>query len=453
MSLKHVHIKTFGCQMNVYDSRKMLSLLAPLGYAEVDTPEAADLVLLNTCHIREKAGEKVYSDLGRLHKLSGQRQKNGQNPIVLGVTGCVAQAEQDEVFRRAPYVDLVVGPQAYHRLPELVVAAETKHTGQRPRWNATDFTPQSKFDALPLAGSKQGVSAFLTIQEGCDKFCTFCVVPYTRGAEYSRPVTAIVEEAKILIGEGAREITLLGQNVNAYHHGGVGLGKLLFLLAALPGLDRLRYTTSHPRDVDEELIEAHKNLPSLMPLLHLPVQSGSDKILAAMNRRHTADDYRRVIDRLKNAQPSLQFTSDFIVGFPGETDADFAATLRLVKDVTYAAAFSFKYSPRPGTPAAVLETQVPEAVKTERLATLQALLGQQQHSFNLSLVGTIQPVLIMEASKRPGIMFGKTPFWQSVLVTGNAAPGSISPVLMEEAAPGTLHGRVIDNQLEEATAA
>ncbi|MFN9789670.1 MAG: MiaB/RimO family radical SAM methylthiotransferase, partial [Holosporales bacterium] len=282
---------------------------------------------------------------------------------------------------------------------------------------------------------------------------TFCVVPYTRGAEYSRPVTAIVEEAKILIGEGAREITLLGQNVNAYHHGGVGLGKLLFLLAALPGLDRLRYTTSHPRDVDEELIEAHKNLPSLMPLLHLPVQSGSDKILAAMNRRHTADDYRRVIDRLKNAQPSLQFTSDFIVGFPGETDADFAATLRLVKDVTYAAAFSFKYSPRPGTPAAVLETQVPEAVKTERLATLQALLGQQQHSFNLSLVGTIQPVLIMEASKRPGIMFGKTPFWQSVLVTGNAAPGSISPVLMEEAAPGTLHGRVIDNQLEEATAA
>src|SRR5437762_7391931 len=389
---KRIFIKTYGCQMNVYDSGRMADLMAPLGYAPAASPEGADLVILNTCHIREKAAEKTFSELGTIRRLKRARERQGGR-MVVAVAGCVAQAEGEEIQRRAPFVDIVFGPQTYHRLPEMVARALESAGGVLD----TSFPAEPKFDYLPDSAAAPGVSAFLTVQEGCDKFCTFCVVPYTRGAEYSRPAVEIIAEARRLITAGAREITLLGQNVNAYHgavpadqqtHGGEwGLGELIRALARLPGLDRIRYTTSHPRDVDDGLIAAHRDVPQLMPFLHLPVQSGSDRVLAAMNRRHTADQYRWAVERLRAAQPDLALSSDFIVGFPGESAADFAATLDLVREIGFAQAFSFKYSQRPGTPASIEPDQVSDHVKSERLTELQALLGAQQRAFNQACLG------------------------------------------------------------------
>ncbi|MBV8777587.1 MAG: tRNA (N6-isopentenyl adenosine(37)-C2)-methylthiotransferase MiaB, partial [Alphaproteobacteria bacterium] len=378
---KRLFIKTYGCQMNVYDSARMADLVAPLGYAPSDTPAGADLVILNTCHIREKAAEKVFSELGGIRRLKEAKAKRGER-MLIAVGGCVAQAEGDEIIRRAPFVDMVFGPQAYHRLPELLARAAREGGGVLD----TSFPAEPKFDHLPAGGTAPGVTAFLSVQEGCDKFCTFCVVPYTRGAEFSRPAAQVIAEAERLVAGGAREITLLGQNVNAYHGAGTdgrewGLADLLRALARIPRLDRLRYTTSHPRDMDEPLIAAHRDIEQLMPFLHLPVQSGSDRVLAAMNRRHRADDYRRTVERLRRARADLALSSDFIVGFPGESELDFRATLDLVSEIGFAQAFSFKYSARPGTPAAA-EQQVPEAAKGARLAELQALLQRQQRAFN-----------------------------------------------------------------------
>jgi tRNA-2-methylthio-N6-dimethylallyladenosine synthase len=395
--------------MNVYDSARMAEILAPLGYRPVDSPDAADLIILNTCHIREKAAEKVYSDLGRLKPIKGERGAR------IAVAGCVAQAEGEEVLRRAPFVDMVFGPQTYHRLPEMVARLDRGSAAVLD----TEFPPDPKFDHLPMGDGASPVSAFLTIQEGCDKFCTFCVVPYTRGAEYSRDVAAIEAEARSLVARGAVELTLLGQNVNAYHgrdeSGAViGLGNLLRRLAQIEGLARLRYTTSHPRDVDDALIAAHAEEPKVMPFLHLPVQSGSDAMLAAMNRGHTANDYRRLVDRLRRARPDLTLSSDFIVGFPGESADDFAATLDLIREVRFASAYSFKYSPRPGTPAASLATQVPEPVKDERLQNLQALLREQQEAFNRQSLGRVMPVLFEKTGRRAGQIVGRTPFLHAV---------------------------------------
>jgi tRNA-2-methylthio-N6-dimethylallyladenosine synthase len=380
---KKVFIRTYGCQMNVYDSGRMADALAPAGYAATDVAEDADLVLINTCHIREKAAEKVYSEIGRLKRLKEARAGRGA-AMVIGVAGCVAQAEGEEIRRRAPAVDLVVGPQGYHRLPDLVAKALRGAPAVE-----TEFPAENKFDHLPdtprHAIAARGPAAFLTVQEGCDKFCAFCVVPYTRGAETSRPAARVLEEARRLAEAGVREVTLLGQNVNGYHGAGPDgrdwtLGRLLFALAGVPGLERLRYTTSHPLDMHDELYEAHRDLPALMPYLHLPVQSGSDRILRAMNRRHTRADYLKVIERVRRARPDIAFSSDFIVGFPGESDSDAEATLEVVREVGYSSCFSFKYSPRPGTPAATSSDQVPEAVKAARLARLQeapdALLGR-----------------------------------------------------------------------------
>ncbi|WP_245469219.1 tRNA (N6-isopentenyl adenosine(37)-C2)-methylthiotransferase MiaB, partial [Mesorhizobium sp. M7A.F.Ca.US.005.03.1.1] len=374
---KKVFIKTYGCQMNVYDSQRMADALAADGYSATDAIGEADLVLLNTCHIREKAAEKVYSELGRIRDMKAERALAGREMLV-GVAGCVAQAEGAEIIRRSPAVDLVIGPQTYHRLPDVLARVRGGE-----KIVETDYAIEDKFEHLPQPKRaeviKRGVTAFLTVQEGCDKFCTFCVVPYTRGSEVSRPVAQIVAEAERLAEAGVREVTLLGQNVNAWHGQGEnghewGLGRLLFRLAEIPGLARLRYTTSHPRDMDDELIAAHRDLPSLMPYLHLPVQSGSDRILKAMNRRHTARDYLALLDRIRTARPDIALSGDFIVGFPGETEADFEATMELVRQVNYASAFSFKYSPRPGTPGAEMPDHVPEAVKDERLQRLQALL-------------------------------------------------------------------------------
>jgi tRNA-2-methylthio-N6-dimethylallyladenosine synthase len=418
-----VFVKTYGCQMNVYDSQRMTDALGSVGYAPTDRVEEADLVLLNTCHIREKAAEKVYSELGRIRRIKAERSKAGLSTIV-GVAGCVAQAEGEEIIRRAPLVDLVIGPQTYHRLPDAV-----RRVGLGERVVETEYAVEDKFDHLPEPNREavraRGVTAFLTVQEGCDKFCTFCVVPYTRGAEVSRPVARIVAEAERLAAAGVREVTLLGQNVNAWRGEGEGgrrwgLGKLLFRLAAIPGLDRLRYTTSHPRDMDDGLIAAHRDLHQLMPYLHLPVQSGSDRILRAMNRRHDADDYRRLIGRIRDARPDIALSGDFIVGFPGETDVDFSETLRLVADVGYAQAFSFKYSPRPGTPGAELPDQVPDAVKEERLQRLQELLGRQQDAFGESLVGRTVPVLIDKPGRIPGQRVGRSPWLQPVVVDEKA---------------------------------
>src|SRR5580704_17625460 len=399
--MKRVFIKTYGCQMNVYDSARMAELVAPLGYAPVESPKGADLVILNTCHIREKAAEKVFSELGGIRHLKNAKERHGERMIV-AVAGCVAQAEGAEILRRAPFVDMVFGPQNYHRLPELIARA-TRAAGDGIL--DTDFAAEPKFDYLPRTTPSPEVSALLTVQEGCDKFCTFCVVPYTRGVEFSRPAAQVIAEAERLAAAGAREITLLGQNVNAYHGatpdgGEWALGELLRALARISGIDRLRYTTSHPRDVHDGLIAAHRDLPELMPLLHLPVQSGSDRILAAMNRRHTAADYRRTVERLRQARPSLALSSDFIVGYPGESDLDFRATLDLVAEIGFAQAYSFKYSPRPGTPAAA-ERQVPEPVKAERLAVLQALLQQQQRAFNEAAIGTTMPVLFEKPGRHP----------------------------------------------------
>ncbi len=411
---KKLFIRTYGCQMNVYDSARMADVLAPLGYESSDSPDDADMVIVNTCHIREHASEKTFSELGRLRDIKEERAKTGQD-TVLAVAGCVAQAEGEEILRRAPFVDIVLGPQTYHRLPEMV--ARASRAGGRVL--DTDFPNEPKFDHLP-APRAEGLTAFLSVQEGCDKFCTFCVVPYTRGAEYSRSPEAILAEARDLVGQGVREITLLGQNVNGYHGDGVRLGELMRRLTEIPGVERLRYTTSHPRDMDDELIAAHRDLPQVMPFLHLPVQSGSDRILAAMNRQHTADDYRRIIDRLRAANPDIALSSDFIVGFPGESDQDFADTLKLVEDVGFAQAYSFKYSPRPGTPASGMTGQLSEAVKEERLAQLQAALQIQSARFNESCVGRTFDVVLDRPGRREGQLIGRSPYMQSVFVSAPA---------------------------------
>jgi tRNA-2-methylthio-N6-dimethylallyladenosine synthase len=441
---KRLFIKTYGCQMNVYDSARMADLMTPLGYTSAAAVEDADLVILNTCHIREKAAEKVFSELGTIRRQKQARTSQGGR-MLIAVAGCVAQAEGAEILRRAPFVDLVFGPQTYHRLPEMVARAEgAAGAGILD----TSFPVESKFDHLPESAAEPGGSAFLTVQEGCDKFCTFCVVPYTRGAEYSRPAAEIIEEARRLAAAGAREITLLGQNVNAYHgaapEGGEwGLGDLIRALARVPGLARLRYTTSHPRDVDDGLIAAHRDVSELMPFLHLPVQSGSDRVLTAMNRRHGADQYRRTVERLRAARPDLALSSDFIVGFPGESDVDFEATLGLVREIGFAQAFSFKYSPRPGTPAATASDQTPDSVKTERLAALQELLSDQQRAFNDSCVGRVLPVLFEKPGRHPGQLVGRSPYLQSVHAElREDRIGDIIAVRIEAAQPNSLAGVV-----------
>ncbi|MFD1192748.1 tRNA (N6-isopentenyl adenosine(37)-C2)-methylthiotransferase MiaB [Phenylobacterium conjunctum] len=438
---KRLFIKTYGCQMNVYDSERMADVLAPLGYGVTDQPDDADLVVLNTCHIRERATEKVYSELGKIKELREARQEAGGGRMTIAVAGCVAQAEGEEIMRRQPAVDLVVGPQAYHQLPELIARAH-RARGERL---AADFAAEDKFDALPATRNPGGVTAFLTVQEGCDKFCTFCVVPYTRGAEWSRPVDKIVDEAKALADKGVREVTLLGQNVNAYDGDGgpdgKGLAGLVRKLAKIPGLDRIRYTTSHPRDMDEALIAAHAELPELMPYLHLPVQSGSDKILKAMNRGHTAEAYLKLIEKIRAARPDIAMSCDFIVGFPGERDSDFEATLNLVREVGYASSFSFKYSRRPGTPAAAMPGQIAEEVKDERLARLNALIDEQQRAFNAAQVGKVLPVLFEKKGRHPGQLNGRSPYLQAVHAEGpDHLIGQIVPVRIEAAAKMSLGG-------------
>ncbi len=415
---KRLYIKTYGCQMNVYDSERMRDVLAPLGYAPSDTPEEADLVVLNTCHIREKATEKVYSELGKIKKM----KEAAGGRMTIAVAGCVAQAEGAEIMRRQPAVDLVLGPQAYHKLPEMVARA-SRAVGDRLE---TEFDTLEKFDALPKTREVDGPSAFLSVQEGCDKFCTFCVVPYTRGAEVSRTVDDITLEARALAAQGVREITLLGQNVNAWHgaapslEGGAewSLGALCRHIAKIGGVERIRYTTSHPRDMDADLIAAHGDTPAMMPYLHLPVQSGSDAILKAMNRGHTAEHYLKIIGEVRAARPDIALASDFIVGFPGERDQDFEDTMELVRAVGYASAYSFKYSPRPGTPAADMFGQVPEDVKDERLQRLQALIRDQQTAFNASKVGETLPVLVTGKGRLEGQLHGRSPYLQAVHFDG-----------------------------------
>jgi tRNA-2-methylthio-N6-dimethylallyladenosine synthase len=442
-----LHVITWGCQMNVYDSGRMADVLDALGYGEVGSPELADLVILNTCHIRERATEKVFSELGRLHVLQKARAATGGR-LMVALAGCVAQAEGAEILARAPYVDLVFGPQTYHRLPAMLARAAA---GERVV--ETDFPAEDKFDYLPAEGASRGaggLTAFLSIQEGCDKFCSFCVVPFTRGAEVSRPAAAVIAEARRLVARGACEITLLGQNVNAWHGAGVdggvwGLGRLLRALAALPGVARLRYTTSHPRDMDDELIWAHRDVAAVMPYLHLPVQSGSDRVLAAMNRRHTRDDYLRTIDRLRAARGDIALSSDFIVGYPGESDADFADTLDLIRRVGFMQAYSFAYSPRPGTAAAGSADQVPAGVKDARLQELQALLMRQQVGFNQGCLGRTLDVLFTGPGRRPGQVSGRTPYLQPVHVAGGAElVGRVLPVRMIDARPNSLGGCLAD---------
>ncbi|WP_185984002.1 tRNA (N6-isopentenyl adenosine(37)-C2)-methylthiotransferase MiaB [Aureimonas mangrovi] len=441
---RKVFIKTYGCQMNVYDSQRMGDALAGDGYVPTQRIEDADLVLLNTCHIREKAAEKIYSELGRIREMKAERATQGRT-LTVGVTGCVAQAEGAEIIERAPVVDLVVGPQTYHRLPQALARV---HSGERVV--ETEYAVEDKFDHLPKQAARQirarGVTAFLTVQEGCDKFCTFCVVPYTRGAEVSRPRAAILEEARALAEAGVREVTLLGQNVNAWADGAGGLGSLLRELAEIPGLARLRYTTSHPRDMDDDLIAAHRDLRALMPYLHLPVQSGSDRILKAMNRRHTGADYLRLLDRIRAARPDIALSGDFIVGFPGESDADFEATLDLVRQVRYATAYSFKYSARPGTPGATMDGHLPEDVKTERLERLQTLLREHQVAFQESFVGREEDVLVEKAGRHPGQMIGRSPFLLPVVVPASAgAIGEIVRVRIESSLPNSLMAEGADH--------
>ena len=427
---KTFHVKSFGCQMNVYDGERMAELMAADGMTATDDASAADLVVLNTCHIREKATEKVYSDIGRIRKHA--RRDHGHAPMI-AIAGCVAQAEGAEIVARAK-VDVVVGPQAYHNLPALVAQAARGEAALD-----TDMPVMSKFGALP-SRRKVGPSAFLTVQEGCDKFCTYCVVPYTRGAEVSRPFAAIVDEARALVAAGAREITLLGQNVNAWDDGGRGLHDLIADLDSIPGLARIRYTTSHPNDMRDGLIAAHRDIPSLMPFLHLPVQSGSTRILKAMNRSHTRESYLRLLDRVRAARPDIALSGDFIVGFPGETDADFEDTLSLVAEVAYAQAFSFKYSPRPGTPAADMADQIDPQVMDERLQRLQAALNRDQQAFNANTVGRRCDVLIERSGKLPGQMLGKSPWLQSVHLTTDAGIGDIVTVDLARADPNSMAG-------------
>ncbi len=465
---KKLFIRTYGCQMNVYDSARMADVLAPLGYAQADGPEEADMVILNTCHIREKAAEKVYSELGRLRQIKEQRvEDNPEDPgPVLAVAGCVAQAEGAEMLARAPFLDIVFGPQTYHRLPEMIARAERaakKNSGTQGRRGAgvldTDFPDEAKFDHLPMARADiaaAGRTAFLTIQEGCDKFCTFCVVPYTRGVEFSRPGQAILAECQALVEAGVREVTLLGQNVNAYHGAapdqGAGgsttatwdLAELIAQLAGIDGLERIRYTTSHPRDMADSLYAAHGNCEKLMPYLHLPAQSGSDRILAAMNRGYTAAEYRASVARLRQVRPDIALSGDFIVGFPGETDADFEATMALVAQVNYAQAYSFKYSPRPGTPAALLENQVPDDVRGERLQRLQALLDSQQQAFNQQMVGRRMRLLLDRPGRRPGQLVGRSPYMQAVHLDGPASMlGRMVEVEITDAHANSLAGQLI----------
>jgi tRNA-2-methylthio-N6-dimethylallyladenosine synthase len=444
---RKLYVKSFGCQMNVYDSRRMADTMAPEGYVETAVVEDADLVILNTCHIREKAAEKVYSELGRMRVMKDAAAAQGRN-VVVAVAGCVAQAEGEEIIRRAPAVDLVFGPQSYHRLPELLARA-----ARDGKAVDTEFPIDDKFDHLAppstAAIRARGVSAFVTVQEGCDKFCTFCVVPYTRGAEVSRPAQKILAEIEHLAAAGVREITLIGQNVNAYHGDGPNgrtwtLPRLLERAAQLDGVARLRYTTSHPRDMNDDLIAAHRDLPELMPQLHLPVQSGSDRILAAMNRRHTRADYLDIVRRLRRARPDLALTSDFIVGFPGESESDFADTLSLVDEVGFSGSFSFKYSQRPGTPGAAMDDQVPEEVKSERLQRLQDAIDRQQDAFNQSCVGKSFDVLFEKPGRHQGQIVGRSPYLQPVPV---AAPqsliGKIAPVTITEAAGNSLLGTLV----------
>ena len=447
--------------MNVYDSARMADVLAPLGFAPACAPEEADLVILNTCHIREKAVEKVYSEIGRLRRF--KRAKENRGGMLIAVAGCVAQAEGEEIIRRAPDVDLVFGPQTYHRLPQMLARAARRKAdreGEAQSVIDTEFPIDSKFDLLPESSLPSGVSAYLTVQEGCDRFCSFCVVPYTRGQEYSRPRQAVLDEAKGLVVRGAREITLLGQNVNAYH-GAVpgsgaewGLGRLIRELAEIDGLERIRYTTSHPCDMDADLIAAHGEVAKLMPFLHLPIQSGSDKVLAAMKRRHNSDDYRRTVDSLRAVRPDLALSSDFIVGFPDETDSDFAATLELIREIGFAQAYSFKYSPRPGTPAAAVEPQLNDRVKGERLAVLQDVLNAQQALFNQASAGLTVPVLFDRRGKGPGHrkdqLLGRSPHMQAVHVQAAGAGslegwiGVIVDVQILAAHPNSLTGRIAE---------
>jgi tRNA-2-methylthio-N6-dimethylallyladenosine synthase len=448
---RRAHIKSFGCQMNAHDAERMADLLAREGYETTDAPDDADLVILNTCHIREKAAEKVYSEIGRLRVRKDERAAQGKETVI-AVAGCVAQAEGSEIMRRAPSVDLVVGPQSYHHLPDLLKSARGAKAVD------IEFPDEDKFDHLPLPGRKRimarGPSAFLTVQEGCDKFCSFCVVPFTRGAEVSRPVEAVLAEARQLAEAGVREIMLLGQNVNAYHGAGPGgstfdLAQLFASLSEISGIERLRYATSHPRDMNDALIAAHRDLPKLMPYLHLPVQAGSDRVLKAMNRKHKADDYRAIIEHVRKARPDIAITSDFIVGFPGETDADFQATMRLVRDIGFSAAYSFKYSPRPGTKAAEAGDMVPEEVKTARLHALQALILEQQTAFNRASLGRIMPVLFEKAGRHAGQIAGKSPYLQAVhadIPRGeevSALIGKIADVRITELRSNSLHGEIV----------
>src|SRR5215472_13746632 len=440
---RKLHIKSFGCQMNVYDSQRMTDTMAREGFVEAVAPDDADLIVLNTCHIREKAAEKVYSELGRVRRLKDAAARDGRK-VVVAVAGCVAQAEGEEIIRRAPIVDIVLGPQNYHRLPALVARAE-----RGGKVFDTEFPVEDKFDHLPAASREatraRGVSAFVTVQEGCDKFCTFCVVPYTRGAEISRPAAKIVDEVARLVEAGVREITLIGQNVNAYHGEGPdgrawSLARLLECLADA-GVGRLRYTTSHPRDMSEDLIAAHRDLPALMPQLHLPIQSGSDRILAAMNRRHTLADYMALVPRLFEARPDMAFSSDFIVGSPGETEADFADTLGLVDEIGFSGAFSFKYSRRPGTPGAEMDEQLDETVKSERLQRLQQAIDTSQANFNRRCVGRTVSVLFERPGRHSGQIVGRSPYLQPVQIEAPASLiGKSAPVSITEVASNSLFG-------------
>jgi tRNA-2-methylthio-N6-dimethylallyladenosine synthase len=458
---KKLFIKTYGCQMNVYDSARMADVLAPLGYAQVEEAKDADMVILNTCHIREKAAEKVYSDLGRLRAFKEHKLNSG-GEMLLAVAGCVAQAEGEEILHRAPFVDIVLGPQTYHRLPELIArATRAGDPGTGPRRGVvdTDFPAEPKFDFLPEPGLS-GPSAFLSVQEGCDKFCTFCVVPYTRGAEYSRPVRDVLGEAKGLVLRGAREIVLLGQNVNAYHgealsgSGEWGLGRLIGELAEIDGLARIRYTTSHPGDMDDDLFAAHRDVPQLMPFLHLPVQSGSARILAAMNRRYGPDDYRRAAEKLRTARADMALASDFIVGFPGESRSDFEDTLKLVDDIGFAQAYSFKFSARPGTPAAAMEVQIDEDEKAARLAELQELIARRQTLFNAKFVGLRVPVLFDRRGRKSDQWGGRSPHMQAVHVEAEGSLfGAIAEVEVQTATMSSMTGRVVDVPQPEGAAA
>ncbi len=442
---KRLFIKTYGCQMNVYDSERMADVLRPLGYASTDRPEDADFVILNTCHIREKAAEKVYSELGRLKAIRHDRLEQGLPRSTIAVAGCVAQAEGEEIIRRQPAVDMVVGPQAYHQIPELLARA-ARQTGERL---AAEFEAEAKFDSLPAEREIRGPTAFLTVQEGCDKFCSFCVVPYTRGAEWSRPVQAVLDEARALADKGVREVTLLGQNVNAYDGGGPDgqvwtLAKLARAIATIPGLDRIRYTTSHPNDMSEDLIAAHGELDALMPYLHLPVQSGSDRILRLMNRKHGAASYLKVIERIRAARPDMAISGDFIVGFPGETERDFEDTLNLVREVGYASAFSFRYSRRPGTPAAAMAGQVADDIAEDRLHRLQALLFEQQTAFNAGQAGKVLNILFEKPGRHRDQAIGRSPYLQSVHVeAARGLIGRIVPVRITSGQQNSLAGELI----------